>query len=458
MSVLRDIGKGTRVLLLNPPISDTSEAEELDMITCVEPFGLLRLGSLFREQGATVELVDCLRDPLLEGRLRRHSRKKMACGNGEEDGIEKNFFHFGLDDGLLARRLQRLAKPDVIAISPIFTWHLGPAVDAVAVCREVFPDARLVAGGNVATLCPEESAALGADELHQGDLEGAVFAPTAIDLVPGGGRTDFLRMVKGCPYKCTYCVTNLLNGGRVVARDPADVFREMRAKIEANGTRTFVFFDDFVLYRQSRFLDPFLELVAKEKPGVEIEFALGFSAHMITEAFARRMRAAGVERVILALETINERRGEAMHRPQHIDEFVRAARLLGDHGYRGRNLRAFYLIGLPDQTTDEILRAILFLYHLGVTPSLTTYTITPGSGDWDRFGDRVAGRGLDELAPGLWRFAHEGMRVRELDAIYRYFHERYFPVNKILRSATDDPVIVAMQRIIREKGHLPESW
>jgi hypothetical protein len=87
---------------------------------------------------------------------------------------------------------------------------------------------------------------------------------------------------------------------------------------------------------------------------------------------------------------------------------------------------------------------------LGVTPSLTTYTLTPRSGDMARYADRVVGNSLDELAPCLWRFAHPGMRVRDLDVIYRYFHERFFPLERILGSNTDDRLIRWMQKLASE--------
>lgn len=67
----------------------------------------------------------------------------------------------------------------------------------------------------------------------------------------------------------------------------------------------------------------------------------------------------------------------------------------------------------------------------------------------ERYGAAVGDRPLNELAPYLWRFAHPGMRVRDLDRIHRYFHERFFPVERILESSTDDDVIRAMQRLAR---------
>lgn len=446
-----------RVLLVNPPIADTVEVEQQDMVTAVEPFGLLRLATHFRDAGCAVDYLDCLRDPALEGRLRRHVRKVLPCGNLDEEGISKEIHHFGLDATLLGARLRSLPAPDVIGIGSIFTWHGDPVREAVEVCRSVFPRARIVVGGNVATLCPDEAARFGADEVFRGDVDGAVFAPTAADLI-ADRYTDFLRMIKGCPNRCSYCVTHCLNDDRVVARPPGEVFDELVAKKAANGTRNFILYDDYVLYRQGTYLDPLLDRIAEARLDIALEFALGFAANKVTGKLADRLRAAGVERVILALETLREEESRAMHRPHHVEGFVRAVELLKARGFKGRNLRAFYLIGLPNQTTDEILRAILFLYSLGVTPSLTTYTLTPRSGDMARYGHLAKGRALDELGPCLWRFAHPGMRVRELDAIYRYFHEKFFPLSRIMASSTADPVICAMQEILRNGRHQPEKW
>ena len=253
-------------------------------------------------------------------------------------------------------------------------------------------------------------------------------------------------------------MTPVLNQGRVVARAPEEVLAEVRAKREANGTTTFVFYDDFVQFKQSQYLDCFLDLVTQENLGVTLEFALGFSAQLITDDFAASLRQARIERVILALETISELRSREMNRTQKIEEFVRAVDILKRHGYSGRNLRAFFLMGLPGQTTEEILRGILFLYDLGVTPSLTTYTLTPGSGHMARDGGLASGFSLEELAPCLWRFAHPAMKVRELDVVYRQFHERYYPVQQILASASDHPVTRKMQQIVRQGGHRPGSW
>jgi tRNA A37 methylthiotransferase MiaB len=280
-------------------------------------------------------------------------------------------------------------------------------------------------------------------------VPGASFAATALDLLPEAVHEDWLRLVKGCPYHCSYCVTPALNGGLVEARAPESVLAEMKDKVARYGIRRFAFHDDAILYRRGEHLEPLLDLVAQERLGVTLDFATGIAAHQVDEALARRFAAGGVQTVRLALETIDPDRARAMHRPQGREQFVRAVEILRAHGFTGARLRAFYLVGLPDQTTDEILEAVLWLYGLGVTPHLTTYTLTPGSEDHARYRDRVAGLSLDDLAPAAWRFAHPGMKVRELDASVRYFSERFIPLERILGSVTDDPLIRRMQALAR---------
>ncbi|RJO68953.1 MAG: radical SAM protein [Myxococcales bacterium] len=454
--VLNSLKSGAKVLLLNAPVSDTATAEKMGMIASEAPFGLLRIGAYFRQRGCRVEWLDALRDPLLNGRLRRHVRKILPCGS-PENGASKEIYHYGLDSAQLARRLAEFDAPDAIAISANFTWHSDVLAETIQTCKSVFPKTKTILGGNFPTVCPEEAARTGADQVFSGDIEEARFLPTAIDLMPGPYHEDYLRMIKGCPYKCSYCITNCLNGGHVYAQPPEKVFAELIDKRDRFGVKTFIFNDDFVLFQQKKYLDPFLDMVIQEKPGAILQFPLGFSAHIVTEPFIARMRQAGVETITLALETISERRARAMNRPHHIREFVRAVDILKAHGYKGRNIRVFCLIGLPDQTLDEILKTICFLFHLGIMPSLTTYTLTPGSGDMERFKDRIQWNALDELSPDLWRFANPEMRAGDLERTYRYFHEKYYPLERIVDSPTDDPVIVAMQKIVRSRGHLPEN-
>lgn len=446
MSSLLAGAAGKSVLLLNPPVAEAQEALDAWASIRTPPFALLRLATWLRQRGAKVALLDALSDPALDGRPRRHLRRRLRCGDDGEAAVEREIFHFGLDGPLLERRLGDFA-PDLIALSVTFTWHAPVLAEVVAACRRVHPRAKVVVGGNFPSLCPEEAAGAGADETFPGEVPEASFASTAVDLLPSPPEVDWLRLVKGCPNRCSYCVSPALNGGRVTSRSPEAVVAEMKEKVARHGVRRFAFYDDAVLYRRGELVEPLLDLVARERLDVSLDFGSGIGAYQVDEGLARRLARGGVQTLHLALETLDPARARAMHRPQGREQFVRAVELLRAHGYRGPRLRAFYLVGVPDQTTDEILEAILWLYGLGVTPLLTAYTLTPGSEDHARYRDRVPGVPLDELAPLAWRFASPRMKVRELDGCLRYFSERFYPLERILGSRTDDPLVRRMQAL-----------
>lgn len=449
MSSLLAAAAGKRVLLLNPPVAEAREAQAAWASMRTPPYALLRLATWLRQRGAEVALLDALSDPLLEGEPRRHLRRRLACGDDGEAPVEREIFHFGLDAAQLERRLADHA-PDLIAISVTFTWHEPIVREVIASCRRVHPRARIVLGGNFPSLCPEAARRAGADETVEGEVPEASFASTAVELLPGAPQADWLRLVKGCPNRCSYCVAPSLSGGRVTFRPPEAVVAEMKEKLARHGVRRFAFHDDAILYRRSELVEPLLDLVARERLGVSLDFGSGIAAYQVDEGLARRLAAGGVQLVHLALETLDPARSRAMHRPQGREQFVRAVERLQAHGYTGPRLRAFYLVGMPDQTTDEILEAVLWLYWLGVTPHLTAYSLTPGSEDHARYRDRVAGHDLEALAPLAWRFASPRMKVRELDACLAYFSERYYPLERILGSVTDDPLIRRMQALARD--------
>lgn len=451
MSELLAAAGGKRVLLLNPPAAEMLETPDALGSAATPPFGLLRLATWLRARGAEVSLLDAASDPSLGGQRRSHVRKRVRCGDDGDPPVWRDVWHLGLDRAALERRLADFS-PDLVAVSATFTWHAPAVAEAIAACRAVHPGARVVLGGNFATLCPEEARQTGADEVVAGDVPGATLLPTAIDLVPGPVREDWVRLVKGCPHRCSYCVTPVLNGGRVAIRSPEEVVAEIKEKAARHGVRRFAFHDDAVLYRRREHAERVLDLVVQERLGVTIEFATGIAATEVDEGLARRFADAGVDGVRLALETIDPARARAMHRPQARDQFVRAVEILRAHGYTGPRLRAFYLVGLPDQTIDDVLEAVLWLYGIGVTPHLTTYTLTPGSEDHARFRDRIAGLPVDELAPLAWRFAHPGMKVRDLDRCVGWFSQRYYAPGRILDSPTDDPLIVRMKAVARARG------
>ena len=91
------------------------------------PIGLLKLGSLYRKMGATVELVR--------------------------------------GDSLT------LKKPDLVLITSLFTYWWQPVWDSVRTYKTLYPDAKVVVGGVYASIMLEHCKKSGCDEVHVGLME-----------------------------------------------------------------------------------------------------------------------------------------------------------------------------------------------------------------------------------------------------------------------------------------------
>ena len=129
------------------------------------PIGLLKLGSLYREKGATVELV------------RGNSYAKK--------------------------------NPDLVLITSLFTYWWQSVWTTVRAYKEQFPKARIVVGGVYASILPYHCKQSGCDEVHTGLVEGAEALIPAYDLIPRCNSCS-IHASRGCVRKCDFCYAHRL--------------------------------------------------------------------------------------------------------------------------------------------------------------------------------------------------------------------------------------------------------
>jgi hypothetical protein len=111
-----------RVLLVNPWIYDFSAYDFWQ-----KPLGLLYLGSLLRQQGYEVDLLDCLdrQFPLMfaSNQALKKNNKKDGAGKYHREflnkpdclaEIPKNYCRYGTPFSLLESRLRQMIPPDLL--------------------------------------------------------------------------------------------------------------------------------------------------------------------------------------------------------------------------------------------------------------------------------------------------------------------------------------------------------
>jgi len=124
------------------------------------PIGLLKLGSLYRKKGDTVELV---RGAALPSK-----------------------------------------KPDLVLITSLFTYWWQQVWESVRIYKNFFPNAKVIVGGLYASIMQDHCKQSGCDEVHTGLVGEAEGLIPAYDLIP---NCDFcvIHASRGCFRRCNYC-------------------------------------------------------------------------------------------------------------------------------------------------------------------------------------------------------------------------------------------------------------
>jgi anaerobic magnesium-protoporphyrin IX monomethyl ester cyclase len=185
---------------------------------------------------------------------------------------------------------------------------------------------------------------------------------------------------RGCPFNCAYCASRNIWGRKVRLRSTESVIGELQvlrqqAEQPAGGSVhqddsnslesrwgkggqsgdprpgrwvVKVLDDTFTVSRQ-RTLDILREIVAR---GLNrFEFTGGVRADTLDHTIVAAMAEANFKRVTLGVESGSPRILKMIRKGETNDDVQRAVELLRGHGIHSH---AFFMIGLPDETADDI--------------------------------------------------------------------------------------------------------
>jgi len=402
-----------KITLLNPWIHDFSAYD-----FWVRPLGLLTLAALLRRSGFKVQVIDCL-DPFQAGKAsggQAGTRKRLnwGCGKFPSEEIPKpealrlirrRYRRYGLSPAALREILQAAGRPDLVLVGSMMTYWYPGVVEAIGEVRAVWPGVPVLLGGNYATLCPEHARAFsGADVVIPGDGEFALppvlgdlfgsrvdfdFEASALDSYPYPaldliGRLDAVPILtsRGCPYRCSYCASNLLNRGFRM-RDPLRVVDEIEHWSRTRGVRNYAFYDDALLVCPTDRVVPMLEEIIRRDLDVNFHCPNGMHLREITQSLAKLLFSAGFRTIRFGFETASASRQTATGGKVTTEELGQAVAYLQEAGYGRADIGVYLLCGLPGQEAREIEAGIDLVRALGAKPILAEYSPIPGTPLWD---------------------------------------------------------------------------
>lgn len=163
---------------------------------------------------------------------------------------------------------------------------------------------------------------------------------------------------RGCPFNCSYCASRNIWGRVVRLRSTESVVGELEELREharsdagemAPGRWVVKVVDDTFTVSRSRTMDILNRIVER---GLNcFEFTGGVRADTLDEALVRRMAEANFRRVTLGVESGSPRILKSIRKGETNEDVKRAVDLLRNAGI---HTHAFFMIGLPDETLEDI--------------------------------------------------------------------------------------------------------
>lgn len=446
------------VLLVNPPqsfleVHRVGEKRKSEELLSYPPLGILYLASVLEKEGIEVNIIDC-----------------PACGSGTKEVVhaiekEKSSIvgisattpqtrttvqlakilkeNFGRDMVIGLGGAHVSADPDFINRFPYFDFALTGEgeITFTRIVKEILKGKKIKGIYHGKAPADLDDIPFPARHLIDNDL---YFMP-----IHGKKFTSILGS-RGCPYNCLYCSRPVI-GRNVRYRSPRNVIDEMEECIREYGIEWFQFVDDTLTINKKHVAQICIEMI---KQKMDVGWGCQTRVDLVDENLLRIMHEAGCREISFGIESGNERVRSIIRKPFKDEEVFRAFRLCRKIGIE---TTAFFMLGLPTETKDELYQTIGFSIKIDADYILVHLT-TPFPGS-DLFAMGIDQRVIsvdiwdkyvrNELGDELPIYVHNTLTRRDLIEAQKDAYRRfYFRPRYIFRRMTSD--FRSMNRLRRD--------
>ena len=399
-----------RLILINPWIYDFAA---FDLWS--RPLGLLYHAGYLRSCGFTVHLIDCLdtHHPKMTAHGSLKAPKRHPYGTGKYwrqvvpkpaplKDIPRAYSRYGLSKKTVVEELRSIQDPAAILVTSLMTYWYPGVREVIGLAKRIHPGIPIILGGIYARLCLHHArSTAGADHIvtsrHPSSLlktlkECNIETPEPISNLPPLPYPAFdlyskvdsvcLLTAQGCPYRCKYCASHVLNPKRIL-REPGEVLEEILYWHKDYGIRDFAFYDDALLAPFPTHLGILLEGIVRL--GLPIRFHTPNALHVkeISKEVADLLYRAGFRTIRLGLETSDFSLHQDLDKKLTTGDFERAVGNLQKAGFSPNEVGAYILLGLPRQSVDSVMETINFVGRIGAVPYLSEYSPIPHTDLWE---------------------------------------------------------------------------
>lgn len=190
-------------------------------------------------------------------------------------------------------------------------------------------------------------------------------------------RSTMMITSRGCPHRCAYCSTHLVMGSSFRVRNPENILQEMIECHRKYGIEVFDIEDDNFTYDLER-AKQLMKLVmdAFGENNIELTAMNGVSFASLDGEVLGLMKRAGFHTINLSYVSSDPSTKERMRRPQERTDFNQILKKAQEVGLK---VIAYAILGMPDQTIEEMVDTLIYLMGKKVLVGPSIYYPVPGT-------------------------------------------------------------------------------
>jgi len=187
-------------------------------------------------------------------------------------------------------------------------------------------------------------------------------------------RSTYLETVRGCRSHCTFCFYP--RSSSVLRVLDVERSAQLIATLRDKGAREVVFLDPTFNHRPD--FEALLDALAEVNRDRTMTFFGEIRAEGLTPAHAAQLAKAGFTKLEIGLQSVNRETLKRVKRGGSPEKVAAAAKMLHDVGIE---LLVDLIVGLPGDTSDDVMRGIDFLgaHGLGDEAQVFALSLLPGT-------------------------------------------------------------------------------
>lgn len=167
-----------------------------------------------------------------------------------------------------------------------------------------------------------------------------------------------VRVEKGCPYGCFFCLVDSIAGKKPRHRTVDNVIKEIKECVEKYQICNFVFWADLFIFDKKWVKELCLKIIEEN---LKISWSATTRANTIDSETVKLMKKSGCKYVCMGIESGNQEILEKANKQIDLKQVKEAHKIIKEQGLK---TLTHYIIGLPWETEETINDTIKFAIEL----------------------------------------------------------------------------------------------